>query len=184
MAYIASRWVSTSRTETDSNQRAPIRAITLSECAALVLHCFLRAMCEGMPLFTHCPDSRLDARRHHPCQGVLFRLQPSLVALIRSVGIVALFEGSLFSDDYTYSLLELVLRRPWRDDADFICVVQLGTTTPTGRCEPDGGAGATVATGRTRAPAEYNSTSRVTRGTPAGRDRSHGHTYVIRTVVS
>lgn len=74
------------QTETDRRLPALIRAIALSERAALALRCFLRAAWDALPFFTRCPDPRLDERRHHAEKGLLFRLQPSLVALIRSGG--------------------------------------------------------------------------------------------------
>lgn len=71
-------------TQTETDRRLPslIRAIALSEWAALELHCFLRAAWEFMPFFTRCSDPRLDKRRHHSYKGLLFRRQESLVALI------------------------------------------------------------------------------------------------------
>lgn len=120
MAYVASRWIGSSPAAPGIRQRGLIRAIALSEWAALALLCFLGAARDGLPFVTRSPDARLAARRGHQEQGVLFRLSPGLISLIRSVGIAPIVEGSEFHAGHTEELLAYAETRRWRDDAEFI----------------------------------------------------------------
>lgn len=79
----------------------------LSKWTVLALLGFLRATDEGLPFFTNCPDPRLLARRNEPIaeRGVLFRLSAGPVALIRSVGVAEILEGTAFDGEYENQLL-------------------------------------------------------------------------------
>ena len=98
LAYVAAHWLPRGRAESaeTDHTRGLERAVVLSEWAVLAFLCFLRAALEGMPFFTKCSDSRLLARRDEPIgeRGMLFRLSAGLIALIRSIGVAEILDGT------------------------------------------------------------------------------------------
>ena len=99
-----------------------MRAIVISEWAVLSFLCFLRATLEDMPFFTKCPDSQLLARRDEPIGegGMLFRLSAGLIALIRSVGVTEILEGTAFDAADAEQLLTFVEGMDWSGRPDFV----------------------------------------------------------------
>ena len=91
--------------------------------AVLALLCFLRATYEGLTFFTKCPDPRLLDMRDEPlCErSVLFRLSAGLVALIRSVGVAGILEGTEFDAEYAEQLLTLAVGFDCTGRTDFVC---------------------------------------------------------------
>ena len=84
--------------------------------------CFLRAALEGMPFFTKCPDSRLLVRRDELIgEGrMLFRLSAGLIALIRSVGVAEILEGTAFDETDAEQLLTFAEWMDWSGRLDFV----------------------------------------------------------------
>ena len=89
-------------TQTD-RPRELVHAIVLSNWAVLALLCFLRAAPEVLTFFTKCPDPQILARRDEPIgeRGILFRLSAGLPALICSVGVAGILEGTAFEAEST-----------------------------------------------------------------------------------
>ena len=124
LAYVAPHWLPRGRTESAETEHARglVRAIVLSEWAVLAFLYFLRAALEGMPFFTKCPDSRLLARRDQPIgeRGMLFRLSAWLIALIRSVSVAEILEGTAFDAADAEQLLKFVEGMDWSGRPDFM----------------------------------------------------------------
>ena len=124
LAYVAAHWLPRGRTESAETEHARglVHAIGLSEWAVLAFLCFLRAALEGMPFFTKCPDSRLLARRDQSIgeRGMLFRLSAGLIALIRSVGVAEILEGTAFDAADAEQLLTFVEEMDWSGWPDFV----------------------------------------------------------------
>ena len=75
-----------------------------------------------MPFFTKCPDSQLLARSYKPIgeRGMLFRLSSGLIALIRSVGVAEILEGTAFDATDAEQLLTFAEAMDWSGRPDFV----------------------------------------------------------------
>ena len=84
--------------------------------------CFLRAALEGMPFFTKCLDSRLLARHDEPIgeRGMLFRFSAGHIALIRSVDVAEILEGTAFDAADAEQLLNFAEGMDWSGRPDFV----------------------------------------------------------------
>lgn len=117
MVYLGRRPLAVTQTETHRSMPVLIRAIALSKWEALALSFFLRAAWESMRFFTRCPDPRLDEHRHHAEKVLLFHLRPCANPIS---GVAGLESSSTFDAKYAECLLEFILKRFWRDSAEFI----------------------------------------------------------------
>ena len=99
-----------------------MRAIVLSEWAVLAFLCFLRAVLEGMTFFTNCPNSQLLARRDEPIgeRGMLFCLSAGLIALVHTVGVAEILEGTAFDETDAEQLLTFAEGMDWSGRPDFV----------------------------------------------------------------
>ena len=124
LPYVAAHWLPRGRAESaeTDHTRGLVCATLLSEWAVLALLCFLRTAHEGLSFFTKCPDPRLLARRDEPVgeRGVLFRLSAGLVALIRSVGVAGILEGTASDAEYAEQLLTFAADLDWIGQPDFV----------------------------------------------------------------
>ena len=124
MAYVSAHWLPRGRAEVQASQRTRslVHSIMLSEWAVLALLCFLRAAREGLPFFTKCHDPRLAARNGEPIgeRGVLFRLSAGLIALIRSVGVAAILDGTAYHAEHAEQLLSFSETLDWAGRPDFV----------------------------------------------------------------
>ena len=117
MAYVAARWMphGLAWTFPTPQSRRLVDAILLSEWAVLTLLYFLNTARGGLPFFTKSPDPRLAlrSREKHSNRGLLFRLAPRLIQLIRSVGVDAILEGTSFEADTAEALLDFSENLDW-----------------------------------------------------------------------